>query len=322
MALTLRDRFNISRFLAGEKADSDTITLSHRRIFIIPNRQGLAFSVLVGLTLLASVVYDNNLGFILTFLLFSLFFVSILHSFRNLSGLIVQAGKCESVFAGEQTVFRLHIENCSNIARIQLNIQLKASEEPPQRINIAPQATAELKVPIKTYRRGWHEIGTIRLFTLFPLGLLYAWSPLRLERRILVYPKPTDNSEPWPYSSVDSSNPAGQQQRGQDDFYGFRQYQPGDPLKQVYWKAVAKGLGVHTKQYSGAYGSVSELWFDWHDSGAGGTERRLSQLCRWIIEAEQQEVRYGLRMPNQTIPINHGPVHYDRCLTALALFAL
>ena len=49
--------------------------------------------------------------------------------------------------------------------------------------------------------------------------------------------------------------------QGQDDFAGLRKYQPGDSLRHVAWKAVARGQAVMTKQFSGL--AAGELWLDW-----------------------------------------------------------
>lgn len=52
----------------------------------------------------------------------------------------------------------------------------------------------------------------------------------------------------------------------------------------------------------------------------GQPEARLSQLCRWILDAEQSGVSYGLRLPHLIIPTAIGITHQRRCLEALALF--
>jgi len=49
-------------------------------------------------------------------------------------------------------------------------------------------------------------------------------------------------------------------------------------------------------------------------------ETRLSQLCRWVLDAEQAGQRYGLRLPGTTLTPDHGPAHQQACLAALAAF--
>ena len=51
-------------------------------------------------------------------------------------------------------------------------------------------------------------------------------------------------------------------------------------------------------------------------------EDRLSQLCRWAVDAEARGQRYALRLPDRELPADRGGAHLSRCLTALALYAL
>ena len=56
------------------------------------------------LMLLAAINYQNSLAYALTFLL-GRFVVAILHTYRNLAGLIIKAGSTPAVFVGEPAVF-------------------------------------------------------------------------------------------------------------------------------------------------------------------------------------------------------------------------
>ena len=46
------------------------------------------------------------------------------------------------------------------------------------------------------------------------------------------------------------------------------------------------------------------------------TEARLSQLCRWVVEADANGLRYGLAIPGVDIPPDSGDGHRERCLEA------
>ncbi|MGE5341150.1 MAG: hypothetical protein ACM3SY_06675 [Candidatus Omnitrophota bacterium] len=51
-----------------------------------------------------------------------------------------------------------------------------------------------------------------------------------------------------------------------------------------------------------------------------GTESRLSQLTRWVLEADAQGLPFGLRIPGTQIEWSAGPSHTTASLEALALF--
>ena len=77
----------------------------------------------------------------------------------------------------------------------------------------------------------------------------------------------------------------------------------------------ARGL---VKQFGGD--RADELWLDWNDLPDLPVEARLSQLCRWVLDADREQLRYGLRLPGVEQPVNSGPAQRARCLELLALF--
>ncbi|MFU8787986.1 MAG: DUF58 domain-containing protein [Methylobacter sp.] len=314
--LTLKQRFQLSRFFKGEPPVSGAVQLTQRRVFILPTRRGLGMVLTIALLLLIAFIYNNNLVYLLGFLLASLFFITILHTFKALSGLVLQAGFVPPVFAGESAGFTLTVTNPDNQARMALN----ASLETEQTFSLDAYASKTLTLYAATQKRGWQPMATVTLSSCYPLGIFRAWSPLRFDSRVLVYPKPSTYSLPFPDGT-------GQQQPGQrhsnragdDDFNGIRAYQAGDPLRQIHWKAYAKGQGLLSKQY-GADAGGNELWLDYQNTPEGDVEARLSQLCRWLIDAENAGLLYGLRLPGCELAPACGLQHRAACLEALALF--
>ncbi|MGZ8193296.1 MAG: DUF58 domain-containing protein [Methylobacter sp.] len=311
--ISLKERIKEHRFFAGEKAADEPIVLNHRRIFILPTQRGLAFVVLITLLLLIAFVYNNNLTYLLAFLLSSIFFITILHTFKSLSGLSLQKGQSKAVFAGEAAGFDIHIHNPTAIERYNLLITLEKNSV----INIKPQSKSHVTLYSMTHQRGWHTAGKITVSSTFPLGLFRAWSPIRFDLKALVYPKPAHLERPFPeMPSAHAQQGVGK--KGADDFYGLQEYQAGDSIKNIHWKAFAKGLGVFSKQYGGE--SQAEIWLDYDLAFGSNIEDRLSQLCRWIIDAEQLGIQYGLSLPGLKLPPDNGLLHYRKCLEALALF--
>src|SRR5215813_6281884 len=101
---------------------------------------------------------------------------------------------------------------------------------------------------------------------------------------------------------------------------GLRDYQLGDALNRIAWKAVARGAGWYSKQFEGAGGrGLVEL--DWADlPPALDDELRLSRLTAWILAAEREARAFALRLPGIALPLGQGAVHRRRALAALALF--
>ncbi|MDD5411226.1 MAG: DUF58 domain-containing protein, partial [Methylobacter sp.] len=202
----------------------------------------------------------------------------------------------------------------------QPRMALSAILEAEQIFSLAADESKTLTLYGVTRKRGWQRIGTVTLASCVQLGVFRAWSPLRFDSKVLVYPKPSAFSLPFPVS--EGQHPSGQRhtvRSGRDDFEGIRCYQAGDPLRQIHWKAYAKGQGLFSKQYATDVDST-ELWLDYEKTPGANIEERLSQLCRWVIDAENAGLRYGLLIPGRKIAPDGGIRHYATCLEALTLF--
>jgi len=315
-ALTLKERFHIDRFFLGERTMGDEpLLLNQRRIFILPTQRGLGFGLLIILLALIAFVYNNNLAYLLAFLLASIFFITILHTYYSLAGLTVQEGHTTSVFAGEAAGFGVIIANPGASERQAIRVSMKASSE---LISLKPHSKITLTLYDITKRRGWHEAGTVTVSSIYPLGLFRAWSPIRFRARALVYPKPSNREIPFPEIPASNDNSKGRFKKGGDDFYGLQSYQAGDPIKHLHWKAYAKGLGLFTKQYGGE--SAAEIWLDFNHAPGSSLEERISALCRWVVDAEQTGISYGFIIPGLRLEPANGPAHYRECLEALGMF--
>lgn len=299
-------------------ATTAPVTLSQQKVYILPSKLGALFCVTLALMLLGSINYALSLGYILTFLLAGLGVTGMLHAWRNLTGIEVRPGRREPAFAGQRTRFYLVLRNPSTFPRHAIG--LRRGHEPAQFANVPAGDEAETFVEMTPAQRGWLDPGRIEIATSFPIGLFRAWSYVRFDPRILVYPAPEPDAPPIPPGDHATGNGL-HVTGGDDDFAGLREYRHGDSLRRISWKATARRDAPVVKEFSGGSGAV-EVWLDWAACPAElGLERRLSRMTSWTLEADAAGMRYGLRLPGLTIAPEQGRDHRDRCLTALALHA-
>ena len=107
---------------------------------------------------------------------------------------------------------------------------------------------------------------------------------------------------------------------GDEDFSGLRNYVAGDAMPRIAWKALAREQGLQVKQFSAQQGH--SLWLDWSQLPNIAQERKLELLTRWVLDAETQGMRYGLRLPGKELQPAQGQTHRAECLRALALYGL
>jgi uncharacterized protein (DUF58 family) len=302
--------------------DRGEVELSQRRVYILPTRAGLGFGALLLALLVGSVNYSLGLGFGLTFVAAACGLVDMLHTYRNLAHLHLRPGRAGAVFAGEEAPFELQLANRTRLARYALWVDVDSARDARHAVDVAANSSATVVLSGTSSRRGWMKAPRVRLTTRFPLGLFNAWSYWQPDSRALVYPFPEQDAPPLPVSGHPS--PDGFGSAGSDDFAGVRSYQPGDPLRQLAWRHIARldpslGGQLVTKQFEG--GAMDELVLDLDALPPRlDLELKLSRLTRWVLEAELRALPYALRLGRQHIDAALGPDHQAACLEALALY--
>lgn len=301
------------QLLRHDRAQAGPINLDRRRVYILPTRAGLLFTFVLLAMLIGAINYNNSLAYALTFLLASLTVVSILYTFRNLHGLIVHAGHPAEVFAGGSVHFPIALESHHG-ERLAIAVQLDHGE--PLFADVAQGEKRWIELHLTSLQRGWLPLPRLTVSTLYPLGLFRAWGNLRFDARALIYPSPATD-QPMPIPEVAGCMTGGDLGHGSDDFAQLRPYHPGDSLHHVHWKAYAREMGLLVKQFGAS--RSPELWISWQAATARDIESRLSQLCRWVLDAEVAGFAYGLLMPGHRVEPARGDAHRRRCLEILAL---
>ncbi len=259
--------------------------------------------------------YANSLAFVLTFLLAPMGAVSMWHTQRNLTGLVVEAGRAEPVFAGQPASFRIPVRNRKPTARRSLGLRTRTGEVAHFRVPGSERKLIELQV--QTRARGLLNLDRLTVFTRYPIDLFEAWSWIDVGASALVYPKPS-GSHHLPEALGAAGFAEARACPGTDDFSTLREYARGDSPKHVAWKASARSEGLLTKRFDGSGGQ--QLLLSWDATSGPDPEARLSQLALWVLRAEEEGLRYELRLPGVEVEASFGRAHRHRCLEALALW--
>jgi uncharacterized protein (DUF58 family) len=297
--------------------DGDLVRLERRRVYILPTRQGVIYGCTITVMLLGSMNYSNSMGFMLTFVLVGLGFVTMYACHANLTGLEIGAGRAMPVFMGEVARFQLYVTNPGRSPRLAITLSADASDTTVTG-DVAPGEHGSVPVPIPAQKRGWLKLQRLVIETTYPFGLCRAWGWAYMDLRILVYPKPAEVAPPLP-PAREGAGGGRATHAGDEDFSGLRNYRPGDSPRHIAWKASARENALLTKQFSDS--GQQSRWLHWDMLTGLDKEDRLSILCRWVLVAYAENLDYGLRLPGHIIPISGGEAHRDRCLEALALFA-
>jgi uncharacterized protein (DUF58 family) len=315
--MSLRTRWQ-QWFFRHTAAEPAPIVLDRRRIYILPSRTGMLYAVVLFAMYIGAINYNLGLGHALVFLLAGIGGVGMLHTYRNLVGMEITPGRCPPVFAGDTISHRFSLRTRDARPRFAITLARGGHLAEIAEVTTESEATIELSYPSTT--RGRHPIGRLRISTVYPLGLYRAWSYPYPDSDALVYPRPIITPLPAPIPGSEAGDRLGN--LGDEDFSGFRVWQPADSPRHIAWKAFARDpehQPLQVKTFAG--GTTPELWLDWASAPPGAeTEDRLSIICGWILQASRDGLRYGLRIPGHEIAPDLGQAHRDRCLERLATF--
>jgi len=298
---------------------SDTTTLTQRNVYILPTRPGFMLAATLLILLVASINYQLNLGYLLTFLLAGCAVVGMHVCHGTLRGLSMQLMPPEPQFLGANATFGIRLVNARRATRhgIGLAVLDATHEDHWTWTDVPAQGSTMVQVALRPTRRGLQRLPPLTAETRFPLGTFRVWTVWRPAAELLVYPAPEAFPPPLPPGEPRAGGGAATRSHASGEFDGVRPYRRGDPLKLVVWKKAAKAdeLVSRDTQQVQRY----ELWLDFALAGHMDTEGRLSRLAAWVIQADKLGLDYGLRVPGREIAPAAGEAHRRACLEALAL---
>ena len=280
-----------------------------------PTGHGVVYVVLLAALLVGSINHNNNLGYLLTFLLGSVLLVSTVFTLRNAHGLTCQGGGEAMVFAGQDLPFALLLQApdgpCYGLA-LSLDGKSWVTAAEVGRLPVTCQ------VFFPTSRRGRVKIDRVFVASVFPLGLLRARRQIPVALTGLVCPKPRQTTAGGEQSAGEHQENDNLPTIGEQDFAGLRPYNPGDSPGRIHWRSLAARRGLFVKVFEEEQSGSAV--FSLADMPGKNLEIKLSELSFLVLQAGNRGGRYGLRLGPQFIPPDRGLTHKNACLRALALY--
>lgn len=285
------------------------------RIRWFPTRYGWLFVLVLLGMLMGSINYNNNLGFLFTFLLGSMLLVSLVHSYGNIRGIMIDEIGALPVFEGQDTIFELKLHVLPR-KRMAVCFRLDGSQE--TLVDTVPGSCVRFSVVLPARKRGRLSPRELHITSGYPLGLFCFHACYRLFTECLVYPQPVPLQKLLLQDLLQAHSAEGVALESVEDFKGLRSFQNGDATQHIFWKAFSKGQGLMVKEFMGS-GSPS-LCFSWDKIKLESVEKKLSMLCGMVLKAHRMKLEYGIRLPDHLIIPDKGEQHKHACLRALALF--
>ena len=285
-----------------------------KKIYIFPTGHGFVFLLGLLVMVLTAATYGNNLVYLLSFILFSVFLISMVQTHLNLKNLSLQFVSGGDVSEGHDIPLCIAILNSKNGAVQDLKVSSLKHGAHVEFVEGHSQMVAQFQIPAMT--AGVKSIPRVKLSTRFPLGLFYAWMYWDFREGLYVYPKPEGRPIPPDRNSFEDGESEGQKGGVGTDFREHKLFQKGDSFRHVDWKAFARLRPLMTKKFEGDPKEILSL--DWEMTFGLNKKARLEQLSLWIKEAKAHNKAFSLSLPNYKLPLGNGSQHAKLALRALS----
>jgi len=185
--------------------------------------------------------------------------VSYLMGWLMLEGLECERTMPLSATAGESVELTYTLVNTGRLPKFYLLVRdmlprgvTLAAGPPPLVLGLWPGETRETKCFIETRQRGVFSLGPASVFSTDPLGLQTFFRKLPSVSELVVYPAVLLLRDSWlSGTAAGLRGGANALVRGDgDDFYGVREYGPGDELRRVHWRTTARTGKLAVTEYA------------------------------------------------------------------------
>jgi uncharacterized protein (DUF58 family) len=307
---------------------TDSMLLNQRNVYILPTKAGWMMVLTLMVLLVASINYQLNLGYLLTFLIGGSVIIGMHIGHANLRGIAINIIASKAHFASDNVNFELVLSSTRKTQRHGIGVSVLNLSRWTW-VDVPAQGSVNLQIASEPMLRGKHRLPTLTLETRFPMGTFRVWTVMRPAMHVWVYPAIELSAPALPAGEPLSGDAKQALAKATGEFDGVRTYRPGDPMKHIVWKKVAKtwasmdaddpSPSANLISRDTQHAAAQELWLDFARTGCTDTEASLSRLCAWVVQAESLGLIYGLRLPKKEISPASGEAHQQLCLEALAL---
>jgi uncharacterized protein (DUF58 family) len=243
-------RWVTSRRRRPPRRDAGPATPVRRRPSVDFSLTGLIYCAMMMFMGLAAINSGANLLFGVFGLMIGILFISAIICRLVLAGLKVERVIPEYAAVGQNATIQYNFLNRKRIWP-SLSVALaeldgaEAFTQQPQAyvLHVAPGKSAAVPVLIVPKRRGLHKLTNFQISTSFPFGFVKRALVGRADDSILIYPALADVS-PRLLSLCRSAERGGAnmqpRRNGADEFYGVKEFRPGESPRLIYWKRSAR----------------------------------------------------------------------------------
>lgn len=279
--------------------------LLQKDVLVFIYKQGFLYLVLIVITFIAGINYANNLILGFCFLISAILCISFYLTFKQLHGLEIELVAPEVGQVSQPLILKVLFKQSVQTVRY-----LRLDWQGQEHFLYLDQTQQSLELAVLPEQRGRYELGVLKIYATYPLGLVRAWTYLYPKQKVWIAPKAYDwqkEHKSQPTSAQDSL----------DEFKELRTFQHGDSYQNVAWKQVARGQGFFIKMFE-AQANHQHVEIVYQQIPALGHEEKLSFMMGLIEQCEQLGDDYAVILPHARLESGQGQIQLMKVRLLLA----
>jgi uncharacterized protein (DUF58 family) len=291
-----------------------------------PTREGWWFLVATVLIGLGAVNAGLNLLFLVWGMMLFLILASGVLSELGLRGLDVRRVPPPVIHAGTPFLMGITLANRKRrLPSFSIEVEDLVDGRPIEKrcyfLKLPAGRTQETAYRHMLPRRGRYRLSGMRVSTKFPFGLIQKSRDVTEALDLVIYPAlvPVPAALLRGLAALLGSG-RHQQRSRHGDFFGLRDFRPGDDPRDIHWRTSARRGVPYVRENEDDEGLEATVVLD-NAAGAADAafETAVSQAAAVSVELLQRGFRVALALRGASVAADAGPAQAARLLRALAL---
>ena len=289
----------------------------------------------ISLVVSAKGLYERvNLLYAMITVAFSMMIISVYIGFFNIKSIVISRRLPSGISSGEIFDVWVKVFNTSkfmpkfaiHVVDRYKNSQGKFFEYDGYCLNLRANKYANMLFSMSLVNRGLYEFDEITFESSFPFGLIKFSTKIRIHDEILIYPKiakiiEKSNMQTGIFSASQMNMKTGK--TFHDEYFGVREWNPGDSLKFIHWKLSAKTQELQVREYLEESFPPVLLILDSYvikEKDFQALESAISVIAGFARAFSLKGWRFGVLSENLDIDVGSGHKHYLQILKNLAMY--
>ena len=278
--------------------------LNKKNLYIFPNSNGFKLGAFIFFSFTASIFYQNNVGLLISIILFFVYFLSIIISYQNLNN--IQIDPLTTLVPQNKNVYLDYLIHSLN-DRERLNLNISNNESNIKNVDL----TNQKKIAFKNIflKRGVYEIPILKLESFFPFGIIKTFGLVIFDQKLHIYPEPIKP----PQDLIKNLMIVNNLDENDYEFDRIEEASPGESLSRISWRHYSIKNKLFSKKFINSENN-KEILIDIDLLNKKNLEKALSNAVYLIEYYYNKKINFALKYKEFTSKYSNSLTHKNNLL--------